>query len=52
VHDNFGRLLDRFIAAIAVVLRVAHRGLGETTWIRPEIERGGWKPTSVTSSTR
>jgi len=40
VHDNYGRLLDRFITAIASVLGVPHRGLGETTWIRPEIERG------------
>jgi Uma2 family endonuclease len=40
VHDNDGRLLDRFITAIASVLGVPLRGLGETTWIRPEMERG------------
>ena len=40
VHDNYGRLLDRFITAIAAALGISHRGLGETTWIRPELERG------------
>jgi Uma2 family endonuclease len=40
VHDNFGRLLDRFITAIAVELGIRFEALGETTWIRPEIERG------------
>ena len=40
VHDHYGRLLDRFITAIATTMGIAHRGLGETTWIRPEIERG------------
>jgi Uma2 family endonuclease len=40
VHNNFGWLLDRFIVGIAVELGITHRGLGETTWIRPEVERG------------
>ena len=40
VHDHFGRLVDRFIVTIAAALRIARRGLGETTWIRTEIERG------------
>ena len=40
VHDNYGRLLDRFIIAIAAALQIPRRGLGETTWIRPELERG------------
>ena len=40
VRHNYGHLLDRFITAIAAVLGIPHRGLGETTWIRPEIERG------------
>jgi len=40
VHDNYGRLLDRFITAIAAALGISHRGLGEITWIRPELERG------------
>ena len=51
VHDHYDRLLDRFITAIAATMGIAHRGLGETTWIRPEIE-GAWRPTSATSSIR
>ena len=40
VHDHYGRLLDRLITAVAVVLGIRRQALGETTWIRPEIERG------------
>ena len=51
VRHNYGRLLDRFITAIAAVLSIPHRGLGETTWIRPKIERGS-RPISAMSSNR
>src|SRR5208337_3770126 len=40
VHDHYGRLLDRLITAVAVVLGIRRQALGETTWIRPKIERG------------
>jgi Uma2 family endonuclease len=40
LHDNYGRLLDRFITAVAAELSIKLEGLGETTWIRPELERG------------
>lgn len=40
VHDHYGRLLDRLITAVAAVLGIRRQALGETTWIRPEIERG------------
>lgn len=40
VHDHYGRLLDRLITTVAAVLGIRRQALGETTWIRPEIERG------------
>ena len=40
VHDHYGRLLDRLITAVAAMLGIRRQALGETTWIRPEIERG------------
>ena len=40
VHDKYERLLDRLIAAVAAEMGVTLRALGETTWIRPAIERG------------
>jgi len=40
VHENFARLLDRFVMAVASELGIRLEGLGETTWKRPEIERG------------
>jgi Uma2 family endonuclease len=40
LHHDYGWLLDRFITAVATELKIPQRGLGETTWIRPEIERG------------
>jgi Uma2 family endonuclease len=40
VHDDYGWLLDRFIAVVARVAGVRRRALGKTTWIRPEIRRG------------
>jgi Uma2 family endonuclease len=40
IHDYFADLLDDLIKIIAVTLAIRIRGLGETTWIRPEIERG------------
>ena len=40
LHNNYAWLLDRFIATVAGVLEIPLKGLGETTWIRPEVERG------------
>ena len=40
VHDDYGWFLDRFITCVARVVGVRRPALGETTWIRPEIERG------------
>ena len=40
VHDHYGRLLDRLITAVTDVLGIRSQPMGETTWIRPDIERG------------
>ena len=40
VHDHYSHFLDRFIQIVAGVLHIPRVSLGETTWIRPEIERG------------
>ncbi len=40
IHDYFADLLNDFIKIIAVALAVPIKSFGETTWIRPEIERG------------
>src|SRR5208337_2567255 len=40
VHDHFARLLDLFVMAVAGQLGIRIKPQGETTWIRPEIERG------------
>ena len=39
VHDDYGWLLDRLITVVARAT-VCVPGMGKTTWIRPEIERG------------
>ena len=40
VHDHFARLLELFVMAVAGALGIRIKPQGETTWIRPEIERG------------
>ena len=40
VHDHYSHFLDRLIQVTAGVRRIRRVSLGETTWIRPEIERG------------
>jgi Uma2 family endonuclease len=40
VHDHFARLLELFVMAVAGSLGIRIKPQGETTWIRPEIERG------------
>jgi Uma2 family endonuclease len=40
VHEGFKELLGRLVNAVAFELRVRCRGAGETTWKRPELERG------------
>jgi Uma2 family endonuclease len=40
VHEDFKELLGWFIKVVTFELRVGCRGAGETTWKRPEIERG------------
>jgi Uma2 family endonuclease len=40
IHNHYAWLLDRLITVVAGVLQIPFRPLGETTWIRPEIERG------------
>ena len=40
LHDHFADLLDQFVKAVAGELGIRIKPLGETTWIRPEIERG------------
>jgi Uma2 family endonuclease len=40
VHDHFCGLLDMFIMSVAGALGIRIKPLRETTWIRPEIERG------------
>jgi Uma2 family endonuclease len=39
-HEDFKELLGQLVNAIADELHIPRRGLGETTWKRPEIERG------------
>ncbi len=40
VHDHFGRLLEQFVLEVAGAVGLRVKPQGETTWIRPEIERG------------
>ncbi len=40
VHNDFARLLDLFVMAVAGELGIRIKPQGETTWKRPEIERG------------
>jgi Uma2 family endonuclease len=40
VHDRFSDLLDHLVKAVAGVLGIKFAAMGETTWIRPGIERG------------
>jgi Uma2 family endonuclease len=40
IHNDYAWLLDRFITVVAAGLGVDYQALMETTWIRPEIERG------------
>ncbi len=40
VHDHFAGLLDLFVMAVAGQLGIRIKPQRETTWIRPEIERG------------
>jgi Uma2 family endonuclease len=40
VHDHFAELLGLFVMAVAGQLGIRIKPQGETTWIRPEIERG------------
>ena len=40
VHGHFADLLDQFVKAVAGALGIRLKPMRETTWIRPEIERG------------
>jgi Uma2 family endonuclease len=40
VHENFRDVLGRFVREVADALAIPLKGLGETTWKRPEVERG------------
>jgi Uma2 family endonuclease len=40
IHDYYANLLDRLITVVGSVLGIRRLALGETTWIRPGIERG------------
>ncbi len=40
IHNNYAWLLDRFIVVVARAAGLQREGLGETTWIRPEVARG------------
>jgi len=40
LHDDFADLLDQFVKAVAGELGIRIKPQGQTTWNRPEIERG------------
>jgi Uma2 family endonuclease len=40
VHDDSKSLLGQFVEAVAQVLRVPYKALGQTTWMRKEMARG------------
>ncbi|MHB1559944.1 MAG: Uma2 family endonuclease [Isosphaeraceae bacterium] len=39
-HEDFRWLLGLFIAVVTEELRIPYKGLGETTWARPDVARG------------
>jgi Uma2 family endonuclease len=39
LHENFRDVLGRFVRVVAFALAIPVKGLGETTWKRPEVER-------------
>lgn len=39
-HEDFSRRFDLFIGVVAEELRIPFKGLGETTWARPDVARG------------
>ena len=39
-HEGFNGLLGRFVAVVTEELEIPCKGLGETTWKRPQIARG------------
>src|SRR5262249_28356643 len=39
-HEDYNRLLDWLIGIVTEELGIAHKGLRETTWKRPELARG------------
>src|SRR5579883_466724 len=39
-HDDVTYYLGLFVSLVAAVMEIPHRGLGSTTWKRPEIARG------------
>jgi Uma2 family endonuclease len=40
IHEDYREVLGWFVKIVASELRIRSRGLGETTWKRPEIARG------------
>ena len=40
LHENFRDLLGRFVRVVSSALTIPVKGLGATTWKRPEVERG------------
>jgi Uma2 family endonuclease len=40
LHESFRDLLGRFVRVVSSALAIRVKGLGETTWKRPEVERG------------
>ncbi len=40
IHNDYAWLLDRFVTTVTAVLQIPFQPMGETTWIRPEVERG------------
>jgi Uma2 family endonuclease len=39
-HEDFNKLFDHFVVAVASGLGIAAKTLGELTWKRPELDRG------------
>lgn len=40
VHGDVGKLMGSLAEAVAQVLRIPYKGLGQTTWMRKEVARG------------
>lgn len=40
LHEGFKDLLSSFVKEVAVELEIEYRGLGQTTWKRPDVGRG------------